>query len=147
MKRIVLLLMAAAGLVPALSCTGPDTVVRRTQARSEIAGLPITVEESRANGVRHGAVTARFENGQPYYVETYDHGQLHGEIRRYSVQGRLLLRQTYRHGELVASWERVDGEMKQTVKEGTGVYSYFDENGSRVGRAEYQDGKFVRAGR
>jgi antitoxin component YwqK of YwqJK toxin-antitoxin module len=61
-----------------------------------------------ADGKRHGTWESFFYNGQPWTVNNYDHGVLHGEYIMYNKGGSLKLRGHYTQGEESGHWEYFD---------------------------------------
>ena len=71
-----------------------------------------------SNGLEHGLLELYFPDGTLYTSESYQHGQLHGKLRRWK-NGQLLREADFWYGTIISEkWYDVTGEERQTPPPG-----------------------------
>lgn len=63
-----------------------------------------------SNGKRHGTWESFFYNGQPWTINNFQHGELHGEYIMYNKDGSLKLQGHYTNGKESGHWKYFDQE-------------------------------------
>lgn len=106
----------------------------------------LVYSDSYKNGLKHGAETVYYENGQPFQITQWVEGKKAGQWIQYFPEGKIKAACTYENNTLHGSYHAyystghpfLQGNYINGRKHG--MWIYFNENGEKISEIEYRAG-------